>query len=197
MTFLESLVTRLSHELAAVQLAQGSSPAAVQSPSAPGQAATTAAAAAVTPGPPAPWLTDQQMLTPLLKAYDERVAAQEADMATAAREAEALHKQVGSIAIVKLSWEVVCCGLSLRTAHIQALLDMENGDGCFGWLDLTPSKQSCRLSATCSPRLCSVPADVAVREPQWPPLLQSRQAHTSSNMSKSSSTPVPCCRWTR
>ena len=117
-TFLESLVTRLSHELAAVQLAQGGSPAAVQSPSAQGQAVATAAAAAVTPGPPAPWLTDQQMLTPLLKAYDERVAAQEADMATAAREAEALHKQVGPSAVGSHSWEVICYGLCLYTAHM-------------------------------------------------------------------------------
>ena len=130
MTFLESLVTRLSHELAAAQLAQGSSPAAVQSPSAQGQAVTTAAAVAVTPGPSAPWLTDQQMLTPLLKAYDDRVAAKEADMATAAREAEVLQKQVGSIAVVKLSLEVICCGLRLCTAQIQAPLDMDYGNGC-------------------------------------------------------------------
>lgn len=109
-TFLESLVTRLSHELAAAQLAQGSSPAAVQSPSAQGQAVTTAAAAAVTPGPP--WLTDQQMLTPLLKAYDDRVAAQEADMATAAREAEALHKQVGSAASWGLAVALACTQLT-------------------------------------------------------------------------------------
>ena len=90
----------------------------MQSPSAPGQAVTTAAAAAVTPGPPAPWLTDQLMLTPLLKAYDDRVAAQEADMATAAREAEALHKQVGPSAVVSSSWKLICCGLCLLAAHM-------------------------------------------------------------------------------
>ena len=116
-TFLESLVWRLSHELAAAQLAQGSSPAAVQSPSAQGQAVTTAAAATVTPGPPAPWLTDQQMLTPLLKAYDDRVAAQEADMATAAREAEALHKQVGSAA----SWGVAAASACTQLTSGQLL----------------------------------------------------------------------------